>query len=80
MSGDAGNLGAIFKDGLNSIERHSDDMQAQMNEIFNQEEISQEDMLMLQFEMGQYNALLESLSSITSSMTEMLKTLAQRTS
>lgn len=40
---------------------------------------SPEDMMALQFEVGQYNAMLESLSSVTKSMTDMMKSLAQRT-
>jgi type III secretion protein F len=41
-------------------------------------ELSQEDMLAFQFKIGQYNALMELSSSVTKSVTEMLKTLAQR--
>ena len=42
--------------------------------------ISQEEMLVLQFEIGQYNAMVEMLSSISKSLTDMMKTLAQRSS
>lgn len=42
--------------------------------------IDQEALLKVQFQMGQYNALLELTSSIGKSVTDMLKTLAQRTS
>ncbi|MBR6625513.1 MAG: type III secretion protein [Mailhella sp.] len=42
--------------------------------------ISQEEMLMIQFEIGQYNAMVEMLSSISKSLTDMMKTLAQRSS
>ena len=37
-------------------------------------------MLMIQFEIGQYNAMVEMLSSISKSLTDMMKTLAQRSS
>lgn len=42
--------------------------------------ISQEEMLVVQFEIGQYNAMVEMLSSISKSLTDMMKTLAQRSS
>ncbi|MDR3159396.1 MAG: hypothetical protein LBU11_10455 [Zoogloeaceae bacterium] len=49
---------------------------AQGNKI----ELKQEEILELQFNIGQYNALLETASSIAKGTTDMLKTLAQRTS
>lgn len=42
-------------------------------------EIDQMDLVDLQFAMGQYNAKLETISSITKSIQDMLKSLAQRT-
>ena len=42
--------------------------------------ISQEQMLLIQFEIGQYNAMVEMLSSVSKSLTDMMKTLAQRSS
>ena len=50
-----------------------------MTEMLGQEKVEPEDMVVLQFEVGQYNAMLESLSSVTKSMTDMMKSLAQRT-
>ena len=44
------------------------------------EEISQTQMLQLQFEIGQYNAMLEMVSTVSKSLTDMMKTLAQRSS
>ena len=55
------------------------DLQAKMTEMLGKDEVSPEDMMALQFEVGQYNAMLESLSSVTKSMTDMMKSLAQRT-
>ena len=73
------NLGQLFQEGAANIGAKGQDLQAQMKEISKGGEIKQEDMLALQFQMGQYNALMESLSSVTKSMTDMLKSLAQRT-
>ena len=39
----------------------------------------QTEMLNIQFYMGQYNALLEMTSTVSKSLTDMMKTLAQRT-
>lgn len=55
------------------------DLQTKMTEMLSKDEVSPEDMMALQFEVGQYNAMLESLSSVTKSMTDMMKSLAQRT-
>ncbi len=74
-----GNLGKIFSDGLSNIGSKSADIQTKMNNILGKETIDQGEMLELQFQMGQYNAALESLSNVTKSLTDMLKTLAQRT-
>lgn len=61
------NVNELFNSGLDSISSKGKD------------EVSPEDMMALQFEVGQYNAMLESLSSVTKSMTDMMKSLAQRT-
>jgi type III secretion protein F len=46
----------------------------------NKVQLEQQDLLELQFEIGQYNALIETASSVGKGVTDMLKTLAQRTS
>ena len=65
--------------GLTPDEWAGKDLQAKMTEMLGKDEVSPEDMMALQFEVGQYNAMLESLSSVTKSMTDMMKSLAQRT-
>ncbi len=74
-----GNLGKIFSDGLGNLGSKSADLQSKMNQVLSKETIDQGEMLELQFQMGQYNAAMESLSNVTKSLTDMLKTLAQRT-
>ena len=69
----------LFNSGLDSISSKGKDLQAKMTEMLGKDEVSPEDMMALQFEVGQYNAMLESLSSVTKSMTDMMKSLAQRT-
>lgn len=72
------NLGELFNTGVDSISKRGEALQAEMTKLLNQEEVSPEDMLAVQFEMGQYNAMLESLSTVTKSLTDSLKSLAQR--
>ena len=72
------NLGDIFNSGLDSIQSKGKALEKQMTDLMNQDEVSPEDMLNIQFQMGQYNAMLESLSSVTKSLTDTMKSLAQR--
>ncbi len=44
------------------------------------EEIGPEEMLQLQFSIGQYNTLVESMSNVTKSVTDAMKSVAQRAS
>jgi type III secretion protein F len=69
----------MFQTGVNSISNKGTGLQAKMNELSSKEELGPEELLPLQFEMGQYTALMEATSSVTKSVTEMLKSLAQRT-
>lgn len=73
------NVNELFNSGLDSISKKGQALQTKMNEILSQDQVSPEDMMALQFEVGQYNAMMESLSSVTKSMTDMMKSLAQRT-
>ena len=79
MDNMAKNVNELFNSGLDSISSKGKALQAKMTEMLGKDEVSPEDMMALQFEVGQYNAMLESLSSVTKSMTDMMKSLAQRT-
>lgn len=72
-------LGNMFKTGVDNLGDKGKALQTKMSELMQQKEVSPEQMLQVQFEMGQYNAALEALSSVTKSMTDMLKSLSQRT-
>ena len=74
------NISQMFENSLQSISTKGSDLNAKMEEISNGEELSNEQMISLQFEIGQYNALMEALSTVTKSMTDMMKSLAQRSS
>ena len=72
------NVGELFKSGVDNVAKRGEALQTKMNEMMSKGELNQEDMLSIQFEMGQYNALMESLSTVTKSLTDMLKNMAQR--
>lgn len=73
------NFGQMFQSGTDAISSKGANLQTKMNELAGKEELGPEELLPLQFEMGQYTALMEATSSVTKSITEMLKSLAQRT-
>ncbi len=72
-------VGEMFNKGTQGLADEGAKIQEMMNKISTDESINQEDLLEIQFAMGQYNAKLETLSSITKSIQDMLKSLAQRT-
>lgn len=74
------NVNDFFSKGMDSIENRGNKLQEQMNAIQNGGELGPEQMLALQFEMGQYNALVESVSTVTKSLTDSMKSIAQRAS
>lgn len=72
------NINSLFSSSMDSIESRGAELQAQMEAIQNGGEVGPEQMLALQFEMGQYNALIESVSTVTKSLTDSMKSIAQR--
>lgn len=71
-------LGRLCNQGLDNVGEKGKALQAKMEALLSQETVSPEQMMQIQFEMGQYNATLEALSSVTKSLTDMLKSLSQR--
>ncbi|GAB1409637.1 EscF/YscF/HrpA family type III secretion system needle major subunit [Desulfovibrionales bacterium] len=79
ISGTPGlNLGNLFQQGMDAVSKRGSDIEKRMAELQGQDSISPEEMAMLNFQLGQYNALVETLGSISKSMNDMLKSLAQR--
>lgn len=75
------NISQMFENSLQSIGSRGSDLNTKMNDLLaDGKELSNEQMIQLQFEVGQYNAMMESLSTVTKSMTDMMKSLAQRSS
>ena len=63
-------IGQLFQNATNGLSQDGQALQAKMDQM---------QLLELQFAMGQYNAKLETISSVTKSIQDMLKSLAQRT-
>lgn len=74
------NINNFFNQNMDAISDKGAALEQKMNEISNGGEVGPEQMLALQFEMGQYNALLESVSTVTKSLTDSMKSIAQRAS
>ena len=69
----------MFNKMASTIEQKGKDLNTQLNRI-SDGEMSQEQMLSMQFQINQYNMLLEATSTISKSMTDEAKQLAQRAS
>jgi type III secretion protein F len=66
---------------MSSVHTRATDLQSEITAATNSgKKLDQEDFIALQFKVGEYNAMMEMTSSITKGVTDMLKTLAQRTS
>lgn len=72
------NVNQMFENTLQGISTKGTDLNAKMAELAGGDELSNEQMISLQFEIGQYNTMMEALSTVTKSMTDMMKSLAQR--
>lgn len=72
-------MGSMFRNATASLDRDGKALQSKIDALSSKDKVDQKDLLEMQFAMGQYNAKLEAMSSITKSLQDMLKSLAQRT-
>ncbi len=72
------NINNMFDNMLNGVSQKGSDLNSKMDNLSKGGSLSNEEMVAIQFQVGQYNVLMESLSTVTKSMTDMCKTLAQR--
>ena len=70
--------GAAFKSVMTGLDQDGQRIQQQLNDLSASENVSNEDLLRMQFAMGQYSAKVTALSEIQKSITDMLKSLAQK--
>ena len=72
-------VGQFFKNATDGLAADGTALQQKMEQISSSGTIDQTQLLEMQFAMGQYNAKLEAISTMTKSIQDMLKSLAQRT-
>ena len=72
------NISQMFENTLQGVSTKGTELNSKMAALAEGDELSNEQMISLQFEIGQYNAMMEALSTVTKSMTDMMKSLAQR--
>ncbi len=80
MSGVSLNINQMFETMSTSLSNKAEALNKQMNDLSTKDELSQEQMLDLQFQIGQYNAMLEMVSTVTKSLVDECKQVAQRAS
>lgn len=72
------NIQETFSNVFQNINDKGKQLNDKLDSLTQSGNLNQEDMLQMQFQIGQYNAMMEALSSVTKSMTDMMKSLAQR--
>jgi len=72
------NVSQMFNKTLEGVAAKGEGLNSKMETIGKGESLSQEQLVQLQFQVGQYNTMMESLATVTKSMTDMMKSLAQR--
>ncbi|MBQ5767085.1 MAG: hypothetical protein IIV95_06635 [Burkholderiaceae bacterium] len=73
------NVNAAFNSIMQAIQSRESELSASMSKLQEgNKEISDQDMLKLQFQVNQYNVFLETASTITKALTDQAKQLAQR--
>lgn len=72
-------LGQAINSGLDAISRRTNDIQNKMGEIANMDAADQNVAMMeMQFTIGQYNAMIESTSNMVKTLSDALKSIAQK--
>lgn len=69
------NITNLFERALETVTTRGQEMSDKMDQM---KELSNEDMLKMQFALGQYNTLIEATSSVTKSLVDEAKNVAQR--
>ena len=79
MNGISGvNVNSFLSRGMNSVDSMSSKLEAKMKDITAQGgEMKQEDLLMLNYEMGQYQAMMTALNNTIQSIQNQVKDLAK---
>ena len=70
-------MGSMFRNATAGLEKDGQALRNKIDELSSKDGVNQKDLLEMQFAMGQYNAKLENMSSVTKSLQDMLKSLDQ---
>lgn len=74
-----GGMNDLVRTGLDNLDARTQSLQARMDEIANMSsEDQQTAMLEMQFEIGQYNTMVELTSNITKTISDALKSVSQK--
>ncbi|MFI3271623.1 MAG: EscF/YscF/HrpA family type III secretion system needle major subunit [Pseudomonadota bacterium] len=77
FTGVYGNISDVFNTFVQKIAAYGVDIASEIGKL-DDESIDQADLIEIEFAMGQYNAMLETASTVVKSITDMMSTLAQR--
>lgn len=72
------NVNAAFSSILQAIQTREYELKTSMSDLKGEQQISDQEMLRLQFQVNQYNVFLETASTITKALTDQAKQMAQR--
>lgn len=72
-----GNISGVFETFIGKINSYGVEIKDEILQL-DDDDIDQADLIAIQFAMGQYNSMLETASTVTKSITDMMSTLAQR--
>lgn len=72
-------IGKFLTDALQKIDDRGNTLQTKLDQLLKGDTLNPEDMMLVSFQLGQYNSLLEVTSSINKSSIDTIKSLAQRT-
>lgn len=72
------NVSNMFNNMLTGVSDKGAGLASQMDALAEGKNLSSEQLVAIQFQVGQYNTMMEALATVTKSMTDMMKSLAQR--
>ena len=77
MSAGGMNLDGVMSKGMSSIDKMQTDLESKMKDMMSGGEIKNEEMIVLQYEMGKYQAYLTTLNNTVQSIQNQTKELAK---
>ena len=72
------NINTMFNKLATTLETHGSELEGKLNELGEGENLSDQDMLKMQFMVNQYNTMLEMASTVSKALVDEAKQIAQR--